>query len=95
MTEWRKHFDEQWLRLAKAVDEGAPRAARRSSGFDHLLRAACVIAPLLGVAASLEGPAATGRPVQAAGGEMEIEMQTVRVLLVCATSFTSGIEAEA
>ena len=75
MKAWRKYGDEQWLRLARGVDDEVPRALRRSSGFGRLLRFALVIAPLLAVAASLEGPAAIGRPVKAAGGEMEIEMK--------------------
>jgi len=95
MNGWRKYGDEQWLRLAKAVDEGSPRAARRPSGFDHLLRMGLVIAPLLGLAASLEGPAAIGRSVHADGGEVEIQMKlSVRSAAAVAYLMTAAAEGQ-
>jgi hypothetical protein len=98
MNEWRKYGDEQWLRLAKGVDEEVLRALRRPSGFGRLLRFALGIAPLLAVAASLEGPAAIGRPVKAAGGEMEIEMNVASTALAtlavigCGSAYAQSIQ---
>ena len=96
MSTWRNYRDDQWLRLAGAADGDAPCVTAVRSRWNHLLRTALFIAPLLGAAAFLKSPAAIGRTVQPDEIDLEKEMQLSRSLttLVASAAVSSHATAQ-
>ncbi|MEY3137123.1 MAG: hypothetical protein RL580_855 [Pseudomonadota bacterium] len=95
MSAWRNYRDDQWLRLAGAVEAAATEVLVARPRFGQLSRIALAIAPILGMAAFLQYPAAIGRSVATEGCELEKEMRlTVRSVAAAACVITSVAQGQ-